>query len=121
MDDTRDEFIDNDGPVDNPEFLDELEVENNVDACPNLNPNPEWFMSNIWDDIHDPSPSLEIGLMSWRLGDESSKGMIFKNKAAVQHALTMFSIGLNKKFKYKKLDPKRLVVTCVHDACPWSV
>ena len=56
MDDTRDvykEFIDNDGPVDNLEFLDELEVENNVDACPNLNPNPEWFTSNTWDDIHD--------------------------------------------------------------------
>ena len=61
MDDTRDvyeEFINNDGPVDNVEFLDELEVENNVDACPNLNPNPEWFTSNTWDDIHDPSPSL---------------------------------------------------------------
>ncbi|KAL0004987.1 hypothetical protein SO802_012548 [Lithocarpus litseifolius] len=38
MDDTRDvyeEFIDNDGPEDNPKFLDELQVENNVDACPN--------------------------------------------------------------------------------------
>ena len=86
MDDTRDvyeEFIDNDGPVDNLEFLNELEVENNVDACPNSNPNLEWFTSNTWDDIHDPSPSLETGLMSWRPGDEPSKGMIFKNKAAV--------------------------------------
>ena len=67
MDDTRDvyeEFIDNDGPVDNLEFLNVLEVENNVDACPNLNPNPKWFTSNTWDDIHDPSPSLETGLMS---------------------------------------------------------
>ena len=59
--------IDNDGPVDNPKFLDELQPENNVDALPNLNPNPEWFTSNTWDDIHDPSPSLEIGMMSWRL------------------------------------------------------
>ena len=57
--------------------------ENNVDAYPNPNPNPEWFTSNTWDDIHDPSPSLETGLMSWQPGDESSKGMIFKNKAAV--------------------------------------
>ena len=35
MEDTRDvyeEFIDNDGPVDNPEFLDELQPKNNVDA-----------------------------------------------------------------------------------------
>ena len=33
----------------------------------------------------------------------------------------MFSVGLNKKFKYMKSDPSRLVVMCVHDACPWSV
>ena len=61
MDDTRDvykEFIDNDGPVENPELLDELQPQNN------LNPNPEWFTSNTWDDIDDPSPSLETGLLS---------------------------------------------------------
>nr|POE67513.1 hypothetical protein CFP56_36679 [Quercus suber] len=52
MDDTRDvyeEFIDNDGLKDNPEFLDELQVENNVDACLNLNPNPKWSTSNTWE------------------------------------------------------------------------
>ena len=86
MDDTRDvyeEFIDNHGVDDNPDFVDEVEVENNVDASPNPNPNPEWFTSNTWDNIHDPSPSLESGLMCWRPGDEPSKGMLFKNKAAV--------------------------------------
>ena len=80
MDDTRDvyeEFIDNDGLVDNPKLLDELQPENN------LNPNPEWFTSNTWDDIHDQSPSLETGLLSWRPRDEPSTGMLFKNKAAV--------------------------------------
>ena len=43
IDDTRDvykEFIDNDGLKDNPEFLDELQVENNVEACPIPNPTP---------------------------------------------------------------------------------
>nr|POF05039.1 hypothetical protein CFP56_23574 [Quercus suber] len=55
------EFIDNEGLKDNPEFVDELQVENNVNACPNPNPNPDWFTSNTWDNIHDPSPSLEIG------------------------------------------------------------
>ena len=48
-------------------------------------------------------------------------GMLFKNKAVVQHALAMFSVGLNKKFKNMKSNPERLVVTCVHNACPWSV
>ena len=44
MDDTQDvyeEFIDNDGPEDNLKFLDELQVENNVDVCPILNPTLE--------------------------------------------------------------------------------
>ena len=44
--------------------------------------------------------------------------MLFKNKALVQHALTMFSVEHNKKFKYIKSDLERMVVTCVHDACP---
>ena len=86
MDDTWDvyeEFIDNDGPEDNPKLLDELQVENNVDACLISNPTPEWFTSNTWDNIHDPSPSMETGLMSWRPGGETSKGMLFKNKATV--------------------------------------
>ena len=124
MDDTRDvyeKFIDNDGLLDNPKFLDELQPENNVNASPNPNPNPKWFTSNIWDDIHDPLPCLEIGMMSWQSGDKPSKGMLFKNKAIVQHALTMFFVGLNKKFKYMKSDPGRLVVMCVHDACLWLV
>ena len=86
MDDTRDvyeEWIDNDGSEDNPEFLDELQVENNVDACPIPNPTPEWFTSNTWDNIHDPSPSMETCPTSWKPGDQPSKGMLFKNKASV--------------------------------------
>ena len=47
--------------------------------------------------------------------------MLFKNKASVQHSLTMFSVEHNKKYKYIKLDFERLVVMCVHDACLWLV
>ena len=92
-----------------------------MNSCLNPNPNFERFTLNTWDDIHDPSPCLEIGVMSWQTGEEPSKGMLFKNKATVQHALTMFFMGLNKKFKYMKSDRGRLVVMCVHDACPWSI
>ena len=69
MDDTRDvyeEFIDNDGLEDNLKVLGELQVENNVDACPILNPTLEWFTSNTWDNIHDPSTSMETCLTSWQ-------------------------------------------------------
>lgn len=68
MDDTwnvYEEFINNDGLEDNPEFFDEQRVENNMDACPIPNPTPEWFTSNTWDNIHDPSASMETCLTSW--------------------------------------------------------
>ena len=124
MDDTRyvyEEFIENDEPKHNPIFLDEPLVENNVDACPIPNRTPKWFTSNTWDNIHNSSPSMVTCLTSWQTGDQPIKGMLFKNKALVQHALTMLSVELNKKFKYMKSNFERLVVTCVHDACPWLV
>ena len=68
MDDTwnvYEEFINNDGLEDNPEFFDEQRVENNTDACPIPNPTPEWFTLNTWDNIHDPSASMETCLTSW--------------------------------------------------------
>ena len=40
------EFIDNDGLVDNPEVLDDLQVEHNEEAFPNIVPILEWFTSN---------------------------------------------------------------------------
>ena len=61
--DVYEEFIDKDGPVDNQEVLD------NEEACPNTVPIPEWFTSNIWDNINDPSPSMDAGhLTSWHKG-----------------------------------------------------
>ena len=49
------ESIDNDGPVDNPDVLD------NEKACPNIVPILEWFTLNTWDNINDPSPSTDTG------------------------------------------------------------
>ena len=54
-------FINNDGPMDNLEVLDKLQVEQNEEACPNTVLIPEWFTSNTWDNINDPLPSLGIG------------------------------------------------------------
>ena len=59
------EFIDNDDVEDNLEFLHELQVEHTVHACPIPNPTLEWFTLNTWDNIHDPSPSMETCLTSW--------------------------------------------------------
>ena len=84
--DVYEEFIDNDSAEDNPEFFDELQLEHNVDTCPILNPTPKWFKANTWDNIYDPSPSMETCLTSRQEGDQPTKGMLFKNKASMQHA-----------------------------------
>ena len=95
--DVYEEFIDNDGPVDNLEVLDDLQVKHNEEACPNIVPIPEWFTSNTLDIINDPSLSLGTGqLTSWHKGDQPVKGMLFKNKASVQYVLTLYSVEHNK-------------------------
>nr|POE68742.1 hypothetical protein CFP56_17621 [Quercus suber] len=119
--DVYEEFIDNDGAENNLEFFDELQVEHNVDTCPILNPTPEWFTTNTSNNIHDPSPFMETCLTSWQEGDQPTKGMLLKNKALVQHALTMFFVEHNKKYNSIKSDFDRSVVSCVHNACLWSV
>ena len=95
--DVYEEFIDNDGSMDNSEVLDELHVEHNEEAFPNTVPIPEWFTSNTSDNINDPSPFMDTGhLTSWHKGDQPAKGMLFKNKASVQFVLTLYSVENNK-------------------------
>ena len=68
--------------MDEPEVLNRLQVEHNEKACPNTVPILEWFTSNTWDNINDPSPSLGTGqFTSWHKDDQPTKGMLFKNKA----------------------------------------
>nr|POE81826.1 putative inactive receptor kinase [Quercus suber] len=116
------EFIDTDGLVDDAEVLDGPQIENNEEDCPTIVPIPEWFTSNTWDNINDPSPALGTGhLTSWHIGDQLMKGMLFKNKASVQYVLTLFSMEHNKQYKVIKFDTNRLVVWCIHEACLWSI
>ena len=120
--DVYEEFIDNDGPVDNAEVGDELQIKYNEEDCPSTVPIPEWFTLNTWDNINDPSPALGTRqLTSWHKGDQPAKGVLFKNKASVQYVLTLYSVEHNKQYKVIKSDTNRLVVRCIRDACPWSI
>ena len=56
--DEYEEFIDTDGPVDEVEVIDGTQIENNEEDCPSTVSIPEWFTSNTWDNINDPSPAL---------------------------------------------------------------
>nr|POE71583.1 60s ribosomal protein l18a-like protein [Quercus suber] len=81
--DVYEEFINTDGPVDEAEVLDGTQIENNEEDSPTIVPILEWFTSNTWDNINDPSPALGTGqLTSWHKGDQPTKGMLFQNKAS---------------------------------------
>ena len=56
--DEYEEFIDIDGPMDEAEVLDGTQIENNEEDCPSIVSILEWFISNTWDNINDPSPAL---------------------------------------------------------------
>nr|POE82518.1 hypothetical protein CFP56_72257 [Quercus suber] len=59
--DVYEEFIDTDGPVDEQKVLDGPQIENNDEDCLTIVPISEWFISNTWDNINDPSLALGIG------------------------------------------------------------
>ena len=64
------EFIDTDRPMDEAEVLNGTQIENNKEDCPSIISILEWFTSNTWDNINDPSPALGIGqLTSWHKDD----------------------------------------------------
>ena len=116
------EFIDTDGPADDTEVLDVPQIENNEEDCLTTVPIPEWFTSNTWGNINDPSPVLGIGhLTIWHKGDHPVTGMLFKNKDSIQYVLTLYSVEHNKQYKVIKSDTNKLVVRCIHEACLWSI
>nr|POE67880.1 hypothetical protein CFP56_62936 [Quercus suber] len=59
--DLYEEFINTDGPVDEAEVLDGTQIENNEEDSPTTVTIPEWFTSNTWDNINDPSLALGTG------------------------------------------------------------
>ena len=120
--DVYEEFIDIDGPVDEAEVLDGTQIENNEEDCPSTVSIPEWFTSNTWDNINDPSPTLGTKqLTSWHKDDQLTKGMLFQNKASIHYVLTFYFVEHNKQYKVIKSDTNRLVVRCIHEACSWSI
>ena len=116
------EFINTDGLVDEVEVLDGTQIENNEEDCPSTVSILEWFTSNTWDNINDPSPALGTGqLTSWHKDDQSMKGMLFQNKASIHYVLTLYSVEHSKQYKVIKSNTNRLVVRCIHEPCTWSI
>ena len=47
--------------------------------------------------------------------------MLFQNKASIHYVLTLYSVEHNKQYKVINSDTNRLVVRCIHEACPWLI
>ncbi|KAK7845370.1 hypothetical protein CFP56_009451 [Quercus suber] len=124
IDVTRDdfeEFLDTMGEHEDVDHIEDMVVEENRDTCPGPDPTPEWFTKNTWDNIFDPSPTMQAEVSSWTPGEQPLKGMVFATKLAVRHALTWYAVRENFSFKTEHSDSERLMVSCEDDSCPWSV
>ena len=83
--------------MDEAEVLDGTQIENNEEDCLSTLSIPEWFTSNTWDSINDPSPTLGTGqLTSWHKDDQPAKEMLFQTKASIHYVLTLYSVEHNK-------------------------
>ena len=76
------------GEHDNVDHIKDVVVEENRDTCPGLDPTPEWFTKNIWDNMFDSSQVMQAKISSWMLGEQPMKWMVFMTKLVVQYALT---------------------------------
>ena len=88
---TKDDFkelLNTMGEHDNVDHIKDVVVEENRDTCSGLDPTPEWFTKNIWDNMFDSSQVMQAKISSWMLGEQPMKWMVFMTKLAVQYALT---------------------------------
>ena len=115
------QFYNTMGEHEDVDHIEDVVVEENRDACLCPDPMPKWFTKNTWDNMFDPSPVTQTEVLSWMLGEQPIKGMVFTTKLAVRHALTWYVLQENFSFKTEHLDSERLMVSCEDDSCPWSV
>nr|POE53945.1 60s ribosomal protein l18a-like protein [Quercus suber] len=108
--DVYEEFINTDGPVDEAEVLDGTQIENNEEDSPSTVSIPEWFTSNTWDNINDPSPALvETQSSLLNIGGEAhthSVSLVDKTRAC-------------EKWEANKIPCSHLIAVCAkynHDA-----
>ena len=83
IDVTRDDFeklLDTMGEHEDVDHIEEVVVEENRDTCLGLDPTSEWFTKNTWDNMFDPSLVMQAEVLSWMLGEQPMKGMVFATK-----------------------------------------
>ena len=69
------------------DHIEDVVVEENRDTCPGPDPTSEWFTKNTWDNMFDPSLVMQAEVLSWMLGEQPIKGMVFATKLVMRHAI----------------------------------
>ena len=72
IDVTRDdfeEFLDTMGEHEDVDHIKDVIVEENRDTCPSLDPMPEWFTKNTWNNMFHSLPIMQAEVSSWTPGE----------------------------------------------------
>ena len=100
---------------------DDIGVQHVTNTIPTYTPPAPSFYANTWKNMIDPS-NVEIPFAStWQEGMDFSKGLIFANKEAVKHALTIYAIKENKNYIISRSTKVKLCAKCRDESCKWYV
>ncbi|KAK9991507.1 hypothetical protein SO802_026492 [Lithocarpus litseifolius] len=79
------------------------------------------FYANTWENMVDPEVVQQAFASSWNADMNFAKGLIFANKDAVKHELTIYAAKHNKNFITNWSTKSRLSVKCMDESCQWYV
>ena len=79
------------------------------------------FYENTWENMVDPEVGQQAFCSSWNADMNFAKGLIFVNKKAMKHALTIYAAKHNRNIITSRSTKSRLSVKCVDESCMWYV
>ncbi|XP_065616750.1 E3 ubiquitin-protein ligase RGLG4 [Quercus suber] len=93
-----------------------IRVQHVTNATPVYEPPTSSFYANTWENMVDPEVVQQAFAFSWKEDMNFSTGLIFANKEAVKHALTIYAAKHNKNFIILK--KKKKVLSCYKKIVP---
>ena len=98
-----------------------IRVQHITNSTPVYEPPVSSFYANSWKNMVDPEVVQQAFASSWKEDMNFSTGLIFQNKEAVKHALTIYAAKHNKNFMTSRSTKSRLSVKCMDGSCKWYV
>uniref|UniRef100_A0A2N9HNX1 MULE transposase domain-containing protein n=1 Tax=Fagus sylvatica TaxID=28930 RepID=A0A2N9HNX1_FAGSY len=99
---------------------DDIHAQHSTPCIPTMEAPSPSFIANTWDNISVPCDDMVTPLSSWDKELEFRKGLIFSNKAEVQHAVKIYSIKRNQRYKVYESNLTQWAVYCTNE-CSWKL